>query len=487
MNFDPASVRSKSAALVQALPGVEWITDSRVERLSQDFYWFSPVLKRQLSHLRADAVARPKTEDEIRAVVAGCARAGLPITVRGSGTGNYGQCMPLHGGVILDLSAFNRLLWQRPGVARAQAGIRMIEMDRQIQQNDDDPYGSPGAGWELRCVPSTFRSATLGGLYGGGFGGVGSINFGPLACTGNVLGVKAMTIEPEPSTIELRAPEALLLHHVYGTNGLVLELEVGLAPAHPWLETIVCFEHFEAALRFADAVASAPGLVKKSVTLLAAPIPDLLLQAVPPLAGSMELAAHAVFLLTAEFSEAGVLQLAQEAGGRVTFRKTAAEVRSSNRTIVEYTWNHTTLHAMKADKGLTYIQSGFQPGRHLEQALALRQALGDEVLVHLEFIRTKEGAMTCSGLQLVRYSTDARLDEIMQIHRDQGVTIANPHVYIVEDGKQGQVNPDVVAMKRRFDPAGLLNPGKLRGWEERDRLQAPSETAATALATLPRF
>jgi hypothetical protein len=49
------------------------------------------------------------------------------------------------------------------------------------------------------------------------------------------------------------------------------------------------------------------------------------------------------------------------------------------------------------------------------------------------------------------------------------------------------VNPDVVAMKRRFDPAGLLNPGKLRGWEERDRLQAPSETAATALATLPRF
>ena len=42
----------------------------------------------------------------------------------------------------------------------------------------------------------------------GGFGGVGSINHGPLASTGNVLGVKAMTIEPEPRTVELRAPEA---------------------------------------------------------------------------------------------------------------------------------------------------------------------------------------------------------------------------------------------------------------------------------------
>ena len=52
------------------------------------------------------------------------------------------------------------------------------------------------------------------------------------------------------------APEALLLHHVYGTNGLVLELEVGLAPAHPWLEAIVSFDSFDAAIEFADALAA---------------------------------------------------------------------------------------------------------------------------------------------------------------------------------------------------------------------------------------
>ena len=483
MSFDPDTVRTGCAALVQALPSIEWITDSRVERLSQDFYWFSPVLKRQLSHLRADAVARPRTEAEIRAVVAGCAERGLPITVRGSGTCNYGQCMPLHGGVILDLSAYNQLLWARPGVARAQAGIRMMEMDRQTQQIQTGTDGRPCGGWELRCVPSTWRSATLGGLYGGGFGGVGSINYGPLAATGNVLGVKAMTIEPEPKTVELRAPEALLLHHVYGTNGLVLELEVGLAPAFPWLEAIVCFDRFEAGLEFAGALAAAPGIVKKGVTFLAAPIPDLLLAAVPPLAGSMTAGSHAVFVVVAEFAEEGLQQLVRDFGGAVTYRKTAAEVKQSNRTIVEYTWNHTTLHAMKAEKSLTYIQSGFDPARHLQQAKDLHEVLGDEVLVHLEFIRTKEGAMNCSGLQLVRYSSDERLEQIMQLHRDHGVYIANPHVFIVEDGKQGKVNPDVVAMKRRFDPAGLLNPGKLRGWDERDRLGE----GGAALSTLPRF
>ncbi|MBN8491199.1 MAG: FAD-binding oxidoreductase [Burkholderiales bacterium] len=477
MNFDPAAVARSTADIAASLTALEWITDNRVERLSQDFYWFSPILKRQLDGLRADAVVRPKTEDEIRAVVGACAKAGVPITVRGSGTGNYGQCMPLHGGVILDLSAYKQLLWVKPGVGRAQAGIRMMDMDRQMQAQ----------GWELRCVPSTFRSATLGGLYGGGFGGVGSINYGPLASTGNVLGVRAMSIEPEPKVVELRAPEALLLHHVYGTNGLVLELEVGLGPAHPWLEAIVCFDTFDAALEFGDALASAPGIVKKSVTLLADPIPDLLLQAVPPLAGTMTAGSHAVFVLVAEFSEPGFLQTVAQFGGTVTYRKTAAEVQASNRTIVEYTWNHTTLHAMKVDKGLTYIQSGFQAGQHVAQAKTMRKLLGDEVLVHLEFIRTKEGAMNCSGLQLVRYSTDERLNEIMQIHRDHGVYIANPHVYMVEDGKQGQVNPDVVATKMRFDPMGLLNPGKLRGWAQRDQIMADAASGKVSLTTLPRF
>jgi FAD/FMN-containing dehydrogenase len=479
--FDPQVTRQNTAAIVQALPALEWITDARVERLSQDFYWFSPVLKRQLSGLRADAVVRPKTEEQIRSVVAACAAAGVPVTVRGSGTGNYGQCMPLHGGVIVDLSAYNQLLWVKPGVGRAQAGIRMMEMDKLCSPE----------GWELRCVPSTFRSATLGGLYGGGFGGVGSINFGPLASTGNVLGVRAVSIEPEPKVVELRAPEALLLHHVYGTNGLVLELEVGLAPAHPWLEAIVCFDGsesgFSAAIEFADALAAAPGIVKKSVTLLAAPIPDLLLAATPLLAGTMRAGSHAVFVLVAEFSEQPLQQLIAEFGGSVTHRKTAAEVRQSNRTIVEYTWNHTTLHAMKVDKSLTYIQSGYPAGTHVKLAKQLHAALGDEVHVHLEFIRTKEGAMTCSGLQLVRFSSEERLNRIMQIHREHGVYIANPHVYVVEDGKQGEVNPDVVATKQRFDPAGLLNPGKLRGWEQREQIMADVAAGKVSLATLPRF
>ena len=166
-------------------------------------------------------------------------------------------------------------------------------------------------------------------------------------------------------------------------------------------------------------------------------------------------------------------------GGQVTYRKTADEVASSHKTLLEYTWNHTTLHALKVDKGLTYIQSGFNPMHRLKQVKALEAALKGEVMMHLEFLRTKEGAFNCSGLQIIRYTTEERLNQIMQIYRDHGVQINNPHVYIVEDGKQNHLDPAVVGMKRRFDPQGLLNPGKLRSWytaEPTAPVEAPAQT-----------
>ncbi|PNG53974.1 FAD-binding oxidoreductase [Variovorax sp. B4] len=434
------------------LPELDWITDeSRIARLSQDFSWFSPVLQRQLKDKRADAVVRPRTEDEIRAVVSACVRRKVPITIRGSGTGNYGQTTPLAGGVVLDMTGYNAMRWVRPGLARAQAGIRLGELERHTRPS----------GQELRCVPSTYRSATLGGLFGGGFGGVGSINYGPLGAAGNVLGVRAMTIEAEPQVIELRGAEALRMHHLWGTNGLVLELEVGLAPAHPWLESLVVFEDFDAALAFADGLAHAPGMVKREIAFFASPVPDHLAQ----LAEHLPQGCHAVLSLVAESCEDPLLELIAAHGGRMSYRKTAEEVHKSNRTLMEFTWNHTTLHALKVDRNLTYLQSGFTPGQHVRQVAEMEKLFAGEVMMHLEFLRNASGLMTCIGLQLVRFTTEERLDEIIRLHREHGVHINNPHVNIVEDGKAGGSLPaEVIELKKRFDPLGLLNPGKLRDW-----------------------
>ena len=81
------------------LAGIEIIEEpNQVEKLSKDYYYFSPVLVDQLSDKVADLVVRPVSEAEVLQVAKACVKAKVPLTVRGAGTGNYGQCIPLKVG-----------------------------------------------------------------------------------------------------------------------------------------------------------------------------------------------------------------------------------------------------------------------------------------------------------------------------------------------------------------------------------------------------
>jgi FAD/FMN-containing dehydrogenase len=80
-----------------------------VERLSRDFYWYSPILKAQLDGKHADVIVQPVNTDEILTVLRYCYQNEIPVTLRGAGTGNYGQAVPLHGGVVLDLQHMDKI------------------------------------------------------------------------------------------------------------------------------------------------------------------------------------------------------------------------------------------------------------------------------------------------------------------------------------------------------------------------------------------
>ncbi|PLN48633.1 FAD-binding protein, partial [Klebsiella pneumoniae] len=171
--------------------------------------------------------------------------------------------------------------------------------------------------------------------------------------------------------------------------------------------------------------------------------------------------------------------------GSNAIRQASEEARTRNGSLMEYCWNHTTLHALKVDNTLTYLQTAFDPLRYPQQILQMEQHFAGEVMSHIEFLRDIEGNLTASGLQLVRYTTPERLNAIMKIFRDNDVKINNPHVLQVEDGKQGVIRPDVVAVKQSLDPAGLLNPGKLRGWALRDQLELDSNPLTRATRESP--
>ncbi|MBD0302231.1 MAG: FAD-binding oxidoreductase, partial [Tolypothrix sp. T3-bin4] len=112
-------------AIASELGGIEIITDpTQITKLSLDYYHFSPVLQPQLADKRGDLVIRPTTEAEVLRVAGVCVKYKVPLTVRGAGTGNYGQCVPLNGGVILDTTRMNGIRWIKPGLTCVEPGVK---------------------------------------------------------------------------------------------------------------------------------------------------------------------------------------------------------------------------------------------------------------------------------------------------------------------------------------------------------------------------
>lgn len=441
------------AALKTALDGLK-VEDNPalVKQKSRDFFWYSPILKRQLDGITADLVVTPQNEAEVVRTLAVCHAMGVPVTVRGCGTGNYGQAMPLSGGVILNMTEMNAIRHIGPGRLVCEPGVIMHAIDEAARAH---------SGQELRIHPSTLKTASIGGFIAGGSGGVGSIRWGGLRDLGNVLRLRVVTMEEAPRILELDGWDLQKVSHAYGTNGIITEVEVPLAAAYDWVDVIVGFDDFMDAARYGDDIGNHDGLLLKLVTPIAAPIPQtyfLRHRKFIPDGKSVclvSVAPHAVDPL---------LAFTARSNGEILFRSDTAEDLKGLPPAYELAWNHTTLRALRVDPEITYLQVLYPFPDQLALAEKVHAHFGDEVMAHLEYVRF-DGNITCFGLPIVRFTTEARLEEIMRIHEDMGCPIFNPHRYTLEEGGMKQTDDVQLAFKREADPQGLLNPGKMIAWD----------------------
>jgi FAD/FMN-containing dehydrogenase len=445
-------------ALKRDLDGIK-IEDNEkiVQQKSRDFYWYSPVLKRELEHVTGDLIASPKSEAEVIRVLAACHRLGIPVTPRGTGTGNYGQAMPLSGGVVLSLAEMNEVKAISPGRVVCGPGAIIADIDQATRAH---------SGQELRLHPSTYNTASIGGFIAGGSGGVGSINFGGLRDFGNVLRLRVVTMEAEPRVLELTGEDLHKVTHAYGTNGIITEVEMPLTASYDWVDVIVGFDDFMASARYGNALACQDGILTKLITPVAAPVPFAYFKR------------HQKFLhedqsvcvvMVAPHSLDAFLAFTRREGGAIVYNSTTAtpEDRKGLPPAYELAWNHTTLRALRVDPAITYLQSLYPFPNHLALVEKMDGMFPGEVFSHLEFVRF-DGNITCFGLNLVRFTTEERLDEIIRIFEENGCPIFNPHRYTLEEGGMKQTDEIQLAFKREADPHGLLNPGKMIAWENPD-------------------
>jgi FAD/FMN-containing dehydrogenase len=466
---------SREEALHAFIASIGNITHSRqsalLESKSKDYYWYSPILKEQLDDKLGEIIVRPANEAEVVRVAAACAKHRLPVTVRGGGTGNYGQCVPLEGGVILDITGLNRVIDIQPGSVLCESGILIAELEKAVRASEVVPGGQ-----EILMFPSTRDIATIGGFIAGGYAGAGTVRNGILKDTGNVTLIRVVTLEEEPRIIELKDADIQKVHHAYGTNGIITQLRLSLKPAVDWVHHIALFDSYSDALRFGCAATEAIGSLtadsSSGVSVDAFLITAVERRIAPwyesEFGDRFPANKDAVFSMVNPKTLDTWRALMKQHGGTETMAMTEAElVQHKLYPAFECAYNHTTLMALKVDKSWTNLQTvaPWTPGVGIDIALVEQQMerWGDEVLMHHEFGR-QFGGCVAFGLPLVSYFDKERLYEIIREFEADGCMVFDNHVYTIEDGGMKEIDHAQIDFKKIADPHGLMNPGKTRGW-----------------------
>ncbi|NKF24628.1 FAD-binding oxidoreductase [Solimonas marina] len=417
----------------------------QVRRRSRDMSMhFSPIIRRDAADKVADLIVRPRTEADVLQVAAAAARTRMPLIMRGGGTCNLGQGVPLHGGAIVDMTALSEVLWVREHRVRAQAGARLIAIDETTR-----PLGG-----ELRMHSSTKRAATVAGYVGGGHAGIGSCTWGILRDRGNILGLRVISVGEQPEVVELRGDDVNLVHHAYGTNGIITEVELPLAPAWPWVEVIALFPAFMTAVEFAYELGLADGIIKKLISLDDWPNWHYM-SAMRPFGRDGDSMARC--MIAAPSMEA-FRALVTRYGGEI--RSEAAEGAGSyGAPLYEFCWGHARLKVNRERRDIVNnIGLYLDPDAVAAVARSHRRfrELGG---LHLE-VKRYAGRLAFQGSPYYGYVDDAQVADVIRGMTEDGAMVANNHTFFVKDNGMKHVEARDAEFKQRMDPYGLMNPGK---------------------------
>ncbi|GAB4130768.1 MAG: FAD-binding oxidoreductase [Roseiflexaceae bacterium] len=430
-----------------------------VKQRSRDFFWYSPLLDRQLNGCYGDLVAQPRNQAELIQCMQLAYQWEVPVVLRGGGTGNYGQAVPLDGGLILETLGLDQILEIGPGFVRVEAGCKIGKLNEALK----------ATGQELPIFPSTQDMATIGGFVAGGSGGIGSLKHGMLRDPGNIIEIVALSMEAEPQRHVFTGETINLIHHAWGINGVMVELTLRVVPARTWINCIASFGSYREAYTAGIALGSQADLGCKLVTTLDGRIVRYFHRLRDRIGSD-----RALMVSLIDQQDLAIFdQIVHNNGGRVELQLDDQQRQEAELPhVFEFSYNHTTLQVLKTDKNCTYLQVTYPAPLDPAKIDQLQPLLGDDVLMHHEFSRLND-QLVSFDIPIVRYSSDQRLAEIMAIYEAHGCPVSNPHTCIIEDGGMKKANYRHLALKKQLDPKGLLNSNKSREWRHvKDRTPA---------------
>src|SRR3989440_6340117 len=409
-------------------------------------------------------VALPETEEQVQRVLKTCAALGVSVVPRGAGTGLSGGALPLGDGVLLSMAKFMRVLHVDPlaRLAVVQPGVRNAVISEVAA-----PFGLYYA-----PDPSSQIACTIGGNVAENSGGVHCLKYG--LTVHNVLGVRGFTIDGEPLVLGAEGPGYDLLALAIGSEGMlfvVTEVTVKLLPKPQCARVIMAsFDDLEKAGAAVAAVIAA-GIIPAGLEMMDKPATRAVEQFV---GAGYDLDAAAILLCE---SDGTPDEVAHEISRMKAVLEGAGAVRlavSSNEA--------ERLRFWSGRKAAFPAVGRISPDYYCMDGTIPRKRLG-EVLNFIAEMEKKYG-LRCPNVfhagdgnlhPLILFDANNR-DELERTERFAGEvlekcvavggTITGEHGVGVE--KINQMCAQFAAaelecfhaVKRAFDPRGLLNPGK---------------------------
>ncbi len=413
------------------------------------------------------AVALPANEEQVCAILRACQELDVPVVARGAGTSLSGGSMPHGAGVVLSLARFNRILAVDPvaRIARVQPGVRNLAVSEAVA-----PYGLYYA-----PDPSSQIACSIGGNVAENSGGVHCLKYG-LTCH-NVLRVRVVMIDGEILEFGSEAPDVPgldLLSLIIGSEGMlgvVTEVSLRLLPKPVLARAVLA--SFDAVEPAGDAVAAiiAAGIIPAGMEMM----DQKAVRAVEPFVqAGYDLDAQAVLIVESD----GTPEEVDEEIGRIeaVLREcgcTAIRVSETEEERLRF-WSGRK-NAFPAAGRVSpdyYCMDGTIPRRTLGRMLsAIEEMEGKYGLRCMNVFHAGDGNLH----PLILFDAnqpgewdraDAFGAEILETCVEYGGTITGEHGVGIEkiNSMCVQFSPAereaFFSLKRAFDPAGLLNPGK---------------------------
>ncbi len=417
---------------------------------------------------RPFAVALPETEAQVQAVLKTCHALGVPVVARGAGTGLSGGAMPHAQGVTLSLAKFNNIL-KLDALSRTavvQCGVRNLAISE----------AAAPLGLYYAPDPSSQIACTIGGNVAENSGGVHCLKYG--LTLHNVLKVKGFTVAGEPVEFGSEALDCAgldLMAVLVGSEGMLAittEVTVKLVPKPQLARCIMA--SFDDVRKAGDAVAAviAAGIIPAGLEMMDKPMTAAVEDFVH---AGYDLSAEAILLCESD----GTPEEVEEEIGRMS-----DVLRAAGATAIAVSRDEAERLKFWSGRKNAFPASGrISPDYMCMDSTIPRKRLAD-ILLAIQQMEEKYG-LRCAN---VFHAGDGNLHPLIlfdandadQLHRCElfgadiletsvamGGTVTGEHGVGIEklNSMCVQFTPEereaMFAVKRAFDPQGLLNPGKV--------------------------